>query len=78
VGVVLQNGLLEVQEGALVVNTLAHLHQRLPAALAKLRLTLRALHVPNHENDQEGLLENDTLFDLLLDSELRKLRRLMK
>ena len=69
VGTVLEDELLQVEEGTLVVDALPDLDQTLPAALTELGLTFDALLIPNDEHNDKTLLQDGTCLDLLLDRE---------
>lgn len=70
VGAVLEDELLEVQEGALVVHLLARLHDGLPRVIGEAGRAGRALHHLHDELDDEHLLEDGRREDLLLHGDL--------
>mmetsp|Transcript_5818 Transcript_5818/g.12669 ORF Transcript_5818/g.12669 Transcript_5818/m.12669 type:complete len:95 (-) Transcript_5818:410-694(-) len=65
----LQDELLEVEEGALVIDALTDLNERLPTALTELGLTFDALLIPNDEDHDEALLQDGAGLHLLLHRE---------
>jgi len=69
VGTVLEDELLQIQKGTLVVDALPDLDQTLPTALAELSLAFDALLVPHDEHHDEALLQDGAGLDLLLDGE---------
>jgi hypothetical protein len=70
VGIVLQQDLLEIEEGSLVWDMLAYLHHGMPHTLSIKGLTSFALLISNHKLDDLCLLENGSVHDLLLDRQL--------
>ena len=63
---VLEDELLQIEEGTLVIDSLADLNQTLPTALPELGLTLNALLIPHNEDHDEALLQDGARLDLLL------------
>jgi hypothetical protein len=70
VRVVLEDELLEVEEGALVIDLLARLHDGLPRVIGEAGRASRALHHLHDELDDEHLLEDGRREDLLLHGDL--------
>jgi hypothetical protein len=71
VSIVLEDQLLQVEEGALVINTLSYLHYSFPGVVSEGGLAVHALLVPHDELYDEGLLQDGTVLHLLLHSELQ-------
>jgi hypothetical protein len=68
--VVLENHLLEEEEGSLVLDPLAQLHDCAPCMRCELFLAVFALHVVHHEFCDESLLDIRVVLDFFLDFEL--------
>lgn len=66
VRVVLENQLLQKQEGALVGHSLTHLHLTVPGVRGPSLLAIVALLVLHYELYAEGLLEQGTALNFLL------------